>query len=72
MNLRFFVLLFYLKDAIAVQGGQIWLDGKYGFEPMPGHQNTIPVDLRALRNNRGFGKEVGDANFDGQGSMLFT
>lgn len=43
----------------------------------PQHRNntnesprSIPVDITSLLNNRGFGKDIGDANFDGSNSMV--
>lgn len=30
--------------------------------------SSVPIDLSPLRNNRGFGREPGDADFDGEGN----
>jgi hypothetical protein len=55
---------------VSMTAGQLVFMPQNDFQPLKGQGLSFPVNISSLFDNRGFGKEPNESNFDGLGSKL--
>lgn len=55
---------------VSMTAGQVVFMPQNDFQPLKGQGLSFPVNISSLFDNRGFGKQPNESNFDGLGSKL--